>query len=465
MRAQPAILLRDLSWPEPGSPAEQVLLAHAEHAISVEIATPERFASIEREWRDLTTRALAANVFMEPSIVAAAAFADGVEMHVLLAWAAKETAGPVRLVGAWAFACRRPTSLVPLTVLKSPVHPHGCLGIPVLDADIAADVLMRMLDTVVQEPDLPKLVEINSLDDAGPIAALFADVLARRGSRHVRLEPRRRPQLVKGLAEAAPLSSSREKALRQKRRRLDKRGQLSCTTHQAPEEIRAALEEFLALEIAGWKGKAIERGHAIRRFPANEAFFRAAIEGLATRGLAKISALRSDGKPVAMQITVQSGSTAFTWKSAYDEAQRDCAPGILMLQEVTAALLADPAIAVVDSCNHRDDGYMAEFWSGRKPVLDMVLDARRGMTPAFLLLGGAERARQRLQVEARRTHRALRSAKASVSSFIQSKLQRLRDIGARPPADESPTKTAPARIAKSAPAAKPGRERSGRDAE
>lgn len=458
MRAQPAILLRDLPWPEAGSPAEHVMLAEAEAAISVEIATPERFATIEREWRDLTARALAANVFMEPSVVAAAAFADGVDVHVLLAWAAKEAMGPVRLVGAWAFACRRPTSRLPLTVLKSPVHPHACLGIPVLDADIAADVLMRMLDAVAQEPDLPKLVEINSFDDAGPVASLFADVLARRDSRHVRLEPRRRPQLVKGVAEAAPLASSREKALRQKRRRLGKRGQLSCTTHQAQGEIRAALEEFLALEVAGWKGKAIERGHAIRKAPANETFFRAAIEGLAVRGLAKISALRSDGKPVAMQITVQSGSTAFTWKSAYDEAQRDCAPGLLMLQEVTASFLADPAIGSVDSCNHRDDGYMAEFWSGRKPVLDMVLDARRGMTPAFMLLGGAERARQRFQAKARRAHRALRSARASASSLIRSMLQRLRDVGARPPADESPAQAAPAR------AAKLGRERSGRDA-
>jgi hypothetical protein len=387
------------------------------HAISVEIAAPERFLCVERDWRDLTDRALAANVFMEPSVVAAAALADAVTAIILLAWAATEPGAAVRLVGAWAFVCRRPSSNLPFTVLKTPVHGHACLGIPVLDADCAPDVLARMLDAIMDEPSLPKLIEINSFDAVGPVATIFADTLAKRGSRHIDLKARRRPQLVKGAAEAAPLSTSRKRALRQKHRHLGKRGQVTCTVHSDRAEVHAALDEFLALEVAGWKGKALERGHAIRRSPAREAFFRPAVEGLAACGLVRIKALRCDGNPVAMRITVRSGSTAFSWKSAYDEENKDCAPGILLLQDETDALLSDPSVSAVDSCSHRDDGYMAEFWTGRRPILDMVLDVRRGMTPGFLLLSSIERSYQWFKSEARRAHRVLRSARSTLATL------------------------------------------------
>lgn len=417
MRPEPAIVFSASSKAEIAFPGERDDRAGAAHAISVEIATPERFLSIERDWRDLTGRALAANVFMEPSVVAAAALADAVTVHVLLAWAAKEPDADLRLVGAWAFACRRPTSNLPFTVLKTPVHGHACLGIPVLDADCAAKALAQMLDAIMDEPDLPKLVEINSFDDAGPVAIILADALARRGARHICLEARRRPQLVSGEAEAASLSTSRERALRQKHRHLGKHGQVTYTVHSDRAEVHAALDEFLALEMAGWKSKAIERGHAIRREPAREAFFRPAVEGLAACGLVRIRALRCDGNPVAMRITVRSGSTAFTWKSAYDEKSKDCAPGLLLLQDETAALLADPGVRVVDSCNRRDNGYMAEFWSGRRPVLDIVLDVRRGMTPAFLLLSSIERSYQQFKSQARRAHQVLRSARGTLSAL------------------------------------------------
>ncbi|RDJ24065.1 GNAT family N-acetyltransferase [Bosea caraganae] len=420
MLSEPVIILGEPPQAGLARPAGRSGHVSTAPAMSVEIATPERFFTIEREWRDLTGRALAGNAFMEPSLVAAAAHADGVRVHVLLAWASLRPGEPIRLAGAWAFACRHPSSDIPVQVLKTPVHGHAGLGIPVLDAGLAAAVLAQMLDAVAEEPDLPKLIEINGFDGEGPVASLLMDELARRGSRHVELERRCRPQLVKGVAEAAPLSASRERALRQKRRRLARSGQLSCTVHCTQDEVHAALDEFLALEVAGWKGKAIERGHAIRRELALEAFFGPALDGLAAHGLVRITALRSDGRPVAMQVTIRSGATAFTWKSTYDEARRDCGPGLLLLQDVTAALLADPAIGAVDSCNHRDDGYMAEFWSGRKPVLDMVLDVRRGRTLGFSLLSSSEFARQWLKAEARRVHKALRVATGRVSSAIRS---------------------------------------------
>lgn len=380
-------------------------LAAAE--ISVEITTPERLATLEREWRGLVGRALAANAFLEPAVIAAAAAAGAASIDVLLAWSAPCPGEPGRLVGVWALARRRAFSLLPVAILTTPVHDHAFLGTPVLDRDAAAEVLSSMLDAIAGEPSLPNIVTIGSLDATGPVAAIFAEGLARRGSPFAHLETRLRPALLKTVAGggATPVSASRAKALRQRRQRLARHGVVVCTGHGGGDGLGPALEEFLALEASGWKGRGSRRGRAILRAPALTAFFRSAVGALADRGQARITALRIDGRAVAMQLTISSGETAFTWKSAYDEALRPCAPGLLLLQEVTHGLLADPALSAIDSCNHHDTGYMAEFWAGRRAVSDLILDVGTRRTALFGLVSGAELLRRRL-LEAARSWRS-----------------------------------------------------------
>ena len=53
--------------------ARPAVEALADATLSIEITTPERLATIEREWRDLSGRALADNAFLEPALIAAAA--------------------------------------------------------------------------------------------------------------------------------------------------------------------------------------------------------------------------------------------------------------------------------------------------------------------------------------------------------------------------------------------------------
>lgn len=376
----------------------------AEATISVEITTPERLATLEREWRDLAGRALADNAFLEPSLIAAAADAGAAEITVLLAWSAPRPGVPSRLVGLWALARQRAFPLLPFRMLKTPVLDHAFLGTPVLDRDDAADALDGMLDAIAADLSLPKLLSIGSLDASGPVAAIVAEVLARRGSPCTRLETRQRPSLLKSASGsgASPVSSSRAKALRKKQQRLARQGTVSCTRHASGSEVGAAIEEFLTLEASGWKGRRSSRGQAILRTPVLTRFFRRAIVALASRHKAQITALRLDGRAIAMQVTVQSGETAFTWKSAYDEALRACAPGLLLHQEVTSRLLADPALHMVDSCNHHDTGHMAEFWAGRREVSDLIVDARPRRSTLFGLISATELAHRRLREAARR---------------------------------------------------------------
>lgn len=425
--------LFDFSDEAPSSAPRPAAGTSAGPGISVEIAGPERFAAIEPDWTDLVRRALTANVFLEPAIVAAAAARDGPTIDVLLVWSAPTLGRAGRLIGVWAFARRRALSLLPLPILKTPVHDHAFLGNPVLDRDAAAEALSGMLDAVVGAPTLPKILSVGNLDADGPTAAIIEQVLTKRGSRWMRFEIRHRPVLLKTEdgGGATPISTSRAKALRQKRRRLASQGVITCTHHQAAHELDAVIETFFALEASGWKARRTARGQAILCTPSVAAFFKLALLDLAARSRTWITALRVDGRAVAMQITVRSGDTAFTWKTAYDERLRACAPGFLLHQEVTGQLLAETSLDKADSCNQHDSGYMAEFWSGRRAVSDLIVDLRPVKTTTFPLICGAETLRRRLLALARSVRSLLREWRRRLAPLITARKSGEEETNAR----------------------------------
>lgn len=428
MRLRPVTELLESPTVRSGAASAAPAARVVHEAISIEITTAGRFASIGREWRDLVDRALEPNAFMEPGLVLAAELAGKGPIRVLLAWGAACADSSIRLLGAWAFGCHRSSSGLPVTVLKTPVHDHAYLGLPVLDRERGGQVLRQMLDEVSREPDLPKVIEIASLEEGGAFGRLFADCLAERRTSFIRLDPRLRPQLrLKAPRNAPPpLSASRVRALGRRRRHLASVGDVASTTHMAPSDVDAALDELLVLEGAGWKGRASRRGRAIRRDPLLEQFFRAAVSGLAAEGLATITALRCDGRPVAMQLTIRSGVTAFTWKSAYDEEFRSCAPGLLLLKDLTDVFWSDENLKMIDSCNHRDDGYMAEFWKDRRSVADILLDVRPRTTPVAWIICQAEVTRRWLLAKARQTRSRLRSSAPAVRQAVEAIFDRIR---------------------------------------
>jgi CelD/BcsL family acetyltransferase involved in cellulose biosynthesis len=345
------------------------------HALRIEVGfvSAAEFARAGASFRSLVGRAVQPNVFMEPALLSAAEAADPtLSLRILLAWGTGE--GERRLAGAWAFAERRDG----LARLAAPAHPLAALATPVVDRDCLDEVLHAWLDAIAAEPGLPKLMELDAVDDAGPVAAALRRVLAARRSAAASVDARERAQLVSGrdgqsYLERA-LSTSRRSKLRYYRNRLRKLGSLSHVHHETAEEVERALEAFLALEASGWKGR---RGSALLSDERSARFTREAVIGLAGEGLASISALYLDERPVSMGIVLRSGRTAYTWKIAYDESMGQFSPGYLLFETDTAKFLDDPGLDGVDSTSARDVGIFAELWTERKPVVNLVLDARR----------------------------------------------------------------------------------------
>ena len=230
------------------------------------------------------------------------------------------------------------------------------------------------------------MMALDALREDGATMQALNRVLAARGTAASTLRRFVRPMLISNLDAKQymenALSSSSRKKLRQHRRRLAEKGTLELRTITEPKELRAALDDFLRLEASGWKG---EKGTALLCKTADAEFARAMMAALAPQGDAWIHALYLDGQPVSMQIVLRAGTTAFTWKTAYDQALSDYSPGMLLLEDYTAAFLADRSIATVDSCAHDDSSFMAA-WSERQPMADVWIDARRGGSLEFRIL-------------------------------------------------------------------------------
>lgn len=379
-------------------------------ALRIQLASARDFASLRDQWTALAARAAVANVFMDPAV--ALAFAENWPdpVRILLAWDDEAEAGAAaRLVGAWLLVERRTRLSWPWKALISPPGPVAYLGTPVIDRDHAVHALAAMLEAIRKTPGLPKLVQAGDMSGGSPVTDALETVLAGGAGRWRLIETRRRAKLTPHddpkAFWASSMSARSLQGFARKRRQLGREGTLAFSCVDEPEAVAAGLEEFLRLEASGWKAA---RQSALACDAATAGFTRRMLAGLAERRLVSVQSLRLDGVPVAMWVVLFSGAAAFTWRTAYDEAYGRFSPGVLLLENSTAQLTSDPAIAFTDSCNHRDVGYQADRWPERHEVRDLLIDAGPDRPLRLLLLWGREKAIRSSREIARRLYHRLR---------------------------------------------------------
>jgi hypothetical protein len=162
---------------------------------------------------------------------------------------------------------------------------------------------------------------------------------------------------------------------------------VSLLLAERPAEVEPALEAFLALERAGWKGR---RGTALAVRADEAAFIRAAVAALAARGQIRVALLQRDGQPVAGALVMVSGSRAFYFKTAYDERLARFSPGTLLTRELTTRLLADAGIALTDSLAVPRHPMIERLWPDRVEMFDWLVATRAESGPAFGVSIGLE---------------------------------------------------------------------------
>lgn len=375
--------------------AELAPLARAKTATRCEILTIDAMAEHRAAWECLANRALGRNLFAEADFAVAADALDAVRtVKIAAVW--DDSAPEPRLLAVAGVAKRR--------TLLGYASAHwaffGPLGTPLIDRERADVAIRGLLDGLASHGGRFLMVRFMPLECE--TADAIRAVVARTGRSMMEIESHGRALLRTGEpAEAylsASLSPKKLKELRRQFRRLGDDGEPVFREVREPAAVMAALERYLDLEDAGWKGA---NGTSMRRHDDHLAFIRRLFAGRADKGEARILELYVGERLAASGLVLTSGRQAWFYKIAYDEALARCSPGVQLTLELTKRVIEDPSLDAMDSTAIANHPMIDHVWRERLQVADMMIALRpKGAIP-LPLVARAERGRRRLRARLR----------------------------------------------------------------
>lgn len=190
-----------------------------------------------------------------------------------------------------------------------------------------------------------------------------------------------RPVLHRRADHAAFLAGhphpSRLKDLRRRQRRLAEGGVVSLETVTQGPALARAVEIFLDVEAAGWKGTA---GSAMACRTAHAAFARAVFRAEGGPVGIRADILSRDGTTLAVSLALVAGGTAYLLKTAYDETARAFAPGLVLEAEIVRALHTDGFAERLDSATLAGSA-LESLYRERDTVAEVIAvpDGARGL--------------------------------------------------------------------------------------
>lgn len=344
---------------------------------------------IADQWRALGARALVPNLFYEIEYAQAAALAFGKGVKLLTVHLGQDGTG--KMVAAWPVRVSRFRWGVPLRVLGGWAHPFAASGVPLLDPDYAEPALAALLGAGKSLAGLPPRVFMPLLPDEGPFRGVLDRVQAENGLRVSRTETHDRSYWARGQAEnpQASLSTSTRSKLRQEFRRLERGGPVELESITEPSELKSALDDYLELELNGWKGRA---GTAIPQSAEETAFVTQLVDELGKRGRVRIDRLRQNGMTLASSITYLNGANAWYAKISYNEEHAKNSPGSHLVLMVSELMRTEGTLDFVDSCAPPDHPLMRKFWHDRFWLSNALIE-RSGGDRLFELAAALERLR------------------------------------------------------------------------
>jgi Acetyltransferase (GNAT) domain len=339
------------------------------------------------QWDDLVGRANS-NVFMNPAALTAASELGFARIWVLQAW--EERGGERKLVGVWALQSRKVAPFWPMLLEGLPYN-YSFLSSPVVDPAHVGEVIAAFFAAIEKSPSLPKVVSLQSLDAEGLGYPAMLKELTRRGIEPLMLSETPRPFVTREFG--VKRSGSTRKKLRQEWNRLSALGTVDVVNDRTLDGALQAFESFLALEKASWKGA---KGTALLSDPRDAAFVRRLFQNLAAQGNASVALLRVNGEAISAQVLMYCGTTAYTWKTAFDANYSKYSPGALLIDRITEELFNASDILAINSCA-AEASFMGQLWAGRRSMVDMLVDMGPGTSLAFRMEAGRQLGYQRLR--------------------------------------------------------------------
>jgi hypothetical protein len=329
---------------------------------------------LQEELDFLSNRAIEPNVFFSGRFLAPA-MPRLEDRQIRMALIRDESGARSRIRLLMPFSVEKPGFAVGPSIIRVWSNPFGPLGTPLVDAEDAAETIDNLFEALsAREAALPSVLVLPDVRLNGIFMQLAKAVAIGRNLPLTVTSPYVRPMLDSDMDALAYLnhaiSPHHLRDLRRQWRQLEKLGSVAYNVARQPEEIRVRMEEFLALEASGWKGKK-RSAMVMDRYRA--AFAREAITNLAEADGVRIHTIDFDGRAIASMIVFLMSGEAYTWKTAYDEAFAKYSPGKLLMAELTEWHLDDANIMRSDSCAVPDHPIMSRFWEERENMGTLVI--------------------------------------------------------------------------------------------
>jgi len=324
-------------------------------------------ADLVEAWSDLAGQASEPNIFYEhwflrPSLAHLDHHRD---LKLFLLWAGEPRHS--QLLGLLPLAPEKPYGRWPVPFVQNWMH-HNCfLGTPLVRKGLESIFWEKLLGAL-DESEWPGFLHIKGMTINGPLDKALRAV-CQGWERRCDLVHSEARALLEGDVTAdeyyrTNIRKKKRKELLRIKRRLGEIGELQFGCHRDGDNLDAWIDEFLALERKGWKGKT---GSALDCTDATREFFRSAVHGAAQSGQLERRDMRLDGQPITMLVSFRSGRGGFGFKTAFDEEYSNYSPGV-QLQIENLACLDSETLDWVDSCASESHPMIDGLWVDRRHI-------------------------------------------------------------------------------------------------
>lgn len=329
-------------------------------------------------WDDLAKNASEPNVFMErwfiePSLLHLPR-PEG--LRLAFVW------DGVELIGVATFFMARRYGRMVLSHVQTWSHYHSFLGTPLIRKGQEHQFWSLLLAALDEADWADGLLHLTGLVEGDKVHASLIATAQKLGRACDTVHRTERALLKSDLGATAYYETHVRKKKRKEIGRLKSRlaelGNVHFETAADEAQAIAFAQQFLDLEMAGWKGKA---GSALACLPETEQFFRAIINGAWHAGRLEIQRLSLGDKPIAILVNFFALPGSFSYKIAFDEDYARFSPGVLIQLENLRCLESE-GFGWMDSCAVENHPMINSLWAERRTIIRVSIPLgglKRGM--------------------------------------------------------------------------------------
>ncbi len=263
---------------------------------------------------------------------------------------------------------------LPIRVVCLWNHIYSVGSAPLVRRDCAAACIRAFLDWVRTERPPQTIIHFPDLRVESPFFRILTETLTQDGRKRwiadtwvrAMFEPKADADTY---IQSISTSHHRHEWRRQERR-LSEKGTLTFDSLASPQQTQTWLEEFITLEMSGWKGR---EGTAFGCIDQHRRWFSEVVKEAANQGRLMMLALRLDGRAIAMRVSLLAPPGSYAFKIAYDENLLKFSPGVLLELENIRRLHAMPGIEWMDSIAAPDHPLMNRVWDGRAAIASLLI--------------------------------------------------------------------------------------------